>query len=948
MTFTPFAVTPALLRASARTVVFISFAPILACTSTAFSLASDAGTEKGTSEHTDAAQVVTPPALADAAEAGSSGVRITGNLQFGAVSCGSTAAARTLRVENLGSHAVTLSAMLARGSASPYRVTIEGATIAPSATGEIHVTPKAIPEASPVPGNYTDTLTIRTTEDEAPILVPISETAEGAILSFDTQAIPFGEIPVSSAQSSTFHVVNGGNVPVKLELVVASAPDPSFSVSQVAAIVASSDSLTAAATFSPIAVGAQSSSVSIVPAAGTALCAPLPAPLALSGVGENGGLAVSSHALTFGPTDCGTTAAAQSVTLTNSGNAPLTWSATFANTSPSPFTLTPATTGSLAPGASVDLSVTPGPIPAVSSVQANFYGDALTFNTDVIGDEPHLVTLSETARGAILAFNPTSVAFGDVPVGTTATAAFQVTNGGNAEAAVIVSSSAAAFSASPTGSVLVARGAQVDFTGAFAPTDGTSPSQGTFSLATNAPLCAPIPSPLTVSGTGTNGVVAFSPGSLSFGNQSTTGFTACGTTAPPQQVTFSNSGNQSYTITPKLQAGAASPYVLTVSPTSGVVAANGGSATITVTPSAIPATSAVPGSYGDSLSVTTTAAGDSAPHVISLSQSAYGAILTGAPATIAFPSTPANGESSIPVGITNSGNASAVLVWNGVSSSAFAFDENVSAPPGGVTTSPLAYFLPTAAQSYTGSATLAVTATTPMCQPIPDAGVSLSGTGTNGSIVSVTPAQVDFNMVPCGTSGGSDAVTIKNDSTGTITWTATLPMGAAFTLGNPSSGTLAPGATATLTVTSSVIPVSASTTTMSNGFGSQLTVTTNAMSDAPHVIPIVETASGAILSFNPTNLSLPATQRGTSIAYAVQNLGNVAASVSLTLDNPGPASLTLNAPLAGMVSNGTPLQGSVTESSASSPSSNATVSVAAAAETVLCQPLPGPMTIVAN
>ena len=467
-------------------------------------------------------------------------------------------------------------------------------------------------------------------------------------------------------------------------------------------------------------------------------------------------------------------------------------------------------------------------------------------------------------------------------------------------------------------------------------------------MTTDAALCAPLPAALTASGTGSNGVVAYSPTTLSFGDQATSGFTACGKQAAAQTVTFTNSCNENYTLTPSLNGGASSPYTFTVSPANGVVTAGGGTATITVTPNAIPSTSAVPGSYGDTLSVSTTAAGDTSPHLITLTQNAYGAVLTGAPSTISFPGTPSGGESTVPVGITNSGNAPATLTWSNVAPAVFTFDANVMAPGGGVTTSPVAYFQPTAVASYAGSATFGVDATTILCQPIPQTNVSLSGAGTSGSIVSVTPAQVSFNMVPCGTSGGSDPLTIKNNSAATITWMATLPSGAAFTLSTPSSGSLTPGQSATVTVTSNTNPVAATTTTASNAFGSQVTVTTTAMGGTSQTIPILETASGAILSFNPTTLTLPATSRGSPVSYQVVNSGNVAASVSLSLNNPGPSTLTLNAPTSGSTSSGSPLQGSVTESVISTMSSTASVMLATLGTTVLCQPLPSPMAVAAK
>jgi hypothetical protein len=917
------------------------------CTSARFSFAEDGGAS-GVAPTSDAGNPDARSTM-EAAPPEDGGVRVTGDLSFGDVACGKSAPSRTVTVENVGDRSFTVTASFARGAASPYALSASTATVAPHAKLAIVVTPSAVPQASAVPGDFGDTLVLRTDVpgDHAHDLAA-TEGAEGAILSFDTQAIPFGEVPVSSAESSTFHVVNTGNLPATVVLALGMLPDPSFTVTQSAMSVSSGDSLTASATFSPVTTGVESNSVVIVPADGTTLCAPLPPPIALHGVGENGGLTLSTAAIAFGATTCGKQAAPQPLSLTNSGNATLAWSASLANTSPVLYTVSPAMAGSLAAGGSIELTITPGPIPAASSVQANFYGDTLTFNTNVIGDAAHIVTLSETAKGAILAFNPTSVDFGDVPIDTTRTATFQVVNSGNADAQVTVSPSDSTLRASPGGLTVVPKGSQVNFTGTFAPGNSTATTVGMFSVAATGALCAPLPSPLTTSGTGTNGVVSFSPGALSFGDEATTGFTACGTSAAAKTVTFSNSGNQSYTITPKLAAGASSPYTFAIAPTSGVVAAGGGVATITVTPKAIPATSAVPGNYGDTLSVTTTAAGDTAPHVIALTQSAYGAVLTGAPAMISFPGTPVDGQSTMVVGVTNSGNAPAVLTWTAISNPVFSFDQNVTAPPAGVTTSPLAYFSPAAAISYSGTATLGVAATTTLCQPIPATLTMLTGVGTNGSVVSVSPAQVDFNMVACGTSGGSDVVTIKNNGIVSITWSASLPMGSPFALGTPSSGTLASGASAMVTVSSNVVPVSATTTTASNGFGSQLTVTTSAVNDTSHVIPILETASGAILSFSPAALDLPLTSKGMPVAYDVTNAGNVPASVSLALVNPGPATLTLNSPVSGMVSNGTPLQGSVTEDPLSLPASNATVTLTPAAGTVLCQPAPASMTITAN
>jgi hypothetical protein len=319
-------------------------------------------------------------------------------------------------------------------------------------------------------------------------------------------------------------------------------------------------------------------------------------------------------------------------------------------------------------------------------------------------------------------------------VGTTVTSAFQVVNRGNAGATITLLSTGSPFSVAPAGAAVLGANSAASFTGAFAPVTSITLASGSFSIASASDLCAPLPSPLLVSGTGTNGVLAFAPGSLAFGNQGAIGLTACGTQAPPRQVTFTNSGNQDYVITPVLEGGTASPYALLMSPANGTVEANGGSLTLTVTPAPVPQESATPGSYNDTLRITTTVSGDATPHLISLSEGAYGAILGGAPGTLAFPNTPIAGESDVPIALTKSGNAPATVEWRTISNAVFSFDQDFTAAPGGVVTSPLAYFQPLLAQPYGGTAVLGVSASTILCQPILSPLVNLTGTGTSGAV----------------------------------------------------------------------------------------------------------------------------------------------------------------------------------------------------------------------
>jgi hypothetical protein len=916
-----------------------------------FSVASDGGGGATDARSDGRALTVTPeagPSDSAASDGGPPLLTVSGDIDFGAVDCGGAATPGLVALQNDGPTPVGFAATLGRADGSPYTLVASGIVVPAHGALTISVIPRAIPLSSPVPGDYGDTLTITTdAPSDAPHILKLSEAAQGAILAFDTQNVPFGDVPVASSQSSTFHVTNSGSTAATVRLS-AGAGSSFAAAPSTDTLVAAGATLTANATFAPTGTAAESGSLLLVATAGV-LCAPLPLPLTLTGRGQNGGLSVGTAALAFGPTSCGTAAAPQTFALTNSGNTSLRWSLALSNTSPVPYTVSPATTGALPAGGSVTLTVTPGTIPSKSSVQANLYGDAITINTDAIGDLPHTITLGQTASGAILAFNPVALVFGLHPTGTTGSASVQVVNTGNAGATVSLASSGAAFSLTPAVASLVAPATPVAFTAVFAPGSSAVAQAATVTMATRSTdvLCAPLPTPLPVTGTGTTGVVAYSPAALAFGNQPTAGLTACGGQAAPQQVTFSNTGNQSYTVTPSLAAGATSPYTVAVSPATGVVAANGGAATVTVTPRGIPSTSAVPGAYGDTLTVTTSAAGDTV-HTIPLTQGAYGAILSALPAAIAFSGTPAGGQSSVVVTLTNTGNAPAGVVWSSVSSPAFSFDPAFVVPPGGVTGTTSAYFAPTAQVGYTATASAGVSASTVLCSPLSATSIGLSGAGTSAPVVSVQPAQVAFGAVACGSAGGTRAVTIKNASAVSLTWSAALAAASAFGV-SPASGTIAAGATSTVTVTSLAIPVAMTTTTAADAFGDTLTVTTSLAGDTPHVIAVAETASGAILSFGAATLVLPLSEEGLPVAFAVNNTGNLPATVSVVLANAtGPAALSLGVVVSGSTSSGTPFVTSVTEAVASMPSTNATVSVVPEPGTILCQPLPPPLAITAS
>jgi hypothetical protein len=423
------------------------------------------------------------------------------------------------------------------------------------------------------------------------------------------------------------------------------------------------------------------------------------------------------------------------------------------------------------------------------------------------------------------------------------------------------------------------------------------------------------------------GVVVYGPSTLSFGN------VACGKTGTPQPIVFSNPGNQSYTVTATLGQGAASPYVIDLAPPDGVVAPQS-LLTLNVTPKPIPAISAVPGNYDEILTVTTTVAGDTA-HAITLTESAYGAILSLSTRSVPFPNTPTGATSIFQLAASNSGNAPATVVFTSVNNPVFAFDQDLIAPAGDFV-NPNVYFTPTGPQTFNGTAMLGVAPETPLCQPLPTGSITLSGRGTKASTAVVTPASIPLGRVDCGTAAPTKTISIQNIGSSAFDWTATLQSGANFTL-SANSGTVGPTSSAQITLTPAAIPVDNATSTGANAFGDVLTITTTAVNDNPHAIQISQTAQGAKLSFAPGAITVNHTNN-TTANFRVINAGNIPAAVTLT--NSNAASFNVN-PLSGSSAAGAPFRATVTDVA----SAAASTTINMATSTVTCSPLPAALPI---
>ncbi len=149
---------------------------------------------------------------------------------------------------------------------------------------------------------------------------------------------------------------------------------------------------------------------------------------------------VTPTTIDFGMTNCGTSAAGQSLTITNPTSVDAVWSTAFGKGAATPYTLS-LDSGTVAPNSSVIISVLPKSIPTNSTTSANAFGDQLTVT---VSGKATSVDLRETAAGAAFV-TPPSVNFGNVMYGMSSTIVVPVTNNGNRDATVTLSIGGSAY-----------------------------------------------------------------------------------------------------------------------------------------------------------------------------------------------------------------------------------------------------------------------------------------------------------------------------------------------------------------------------------------------------------------------------------------------------------------------------------------------------------------------
>ena len=561
---------------------------------------------------------------------------------------------------------------------------------------------------------------------------------------------------------------------------------------------------------------------------------------------------LSQSQLQFGSVNVGASGE-NTLTVTSTGNADLLLqSVTIEGANAGLFSVTaggdPAT---LAPGASVDITVTYGP--ALSGAHT---AELVLTSNDVLS--PHRVPLSGTGVEAILEIAPASLAFPATSVGAQQVAPLQLSNTGtaplNLTSITIDAPGDAVFSIVEGGEPgSIGPGTSRTVSVAFAPAAETA-YQGTLTITSDA---GGSPHSIPLSGTGTVPGMTVSPVAIQYDD------TQVGSSTDAE-VTLQNTGSEAVSVTSVQLGGAnASDFSIVSGGETGTIAA-GQSRTVIIR--------FTPPSAGDFRALLTVEAGaPQSPFEVTLRGKGIVNELTISPMNLAFPDTPVSTEASSSITITNTGNVP--LTMNALSivqdGNAFQVDYNGEEVilPVGIGRDVIVQFIPPAPGNYTGELQISTTAhETPFS-------VSLSGTGIEPS-VSINPSSLAFAETPVGAEITASVVIENTGNTPLTMETILLSQGgSAFRIASGGdAGEIAAGASREVIV--------AFNPPAAGPFAGQLQIATSAF-ETPFIVGLTGAGTETGVSINPSSLNFDDTPVGveTTASVAITNTGNVAVTM---------------------------------------------------------------------
>ncbi len=588
--------------------------------------------------------------------------------------------------------------------------------------------------------------------------------APAAKLAVSPTSLAFGSLNTGSTSTAkTVTISNTGAVVLSVTGITNSdAADFVLTAASTPFNVAAGGSQTFTVAFKPGSTGAKTATMSVtsnggnatVSATGTGAVPPQPV------------LGVSPTTLAFGNQTIGSTSAAKSVTISNTGAGTL--NVTGITSSNAEFSFSPTSLSPIASGSSATLNVTFAP-----SAPAGAKSSTISITSD--GGNASVSASGTGVAAAALSVSPATLTYVSQTVGTTsATQTVTISNTGGTALTVnsITNGNTTDFVlTAPAAPFTVNGGSSQTFTLAFKPATAGAKSAtvSVASTAGNASVSA------TGTGAATAAALSVSPATLTYADQTV------GTTSAVKTVTISNTGGTALTVN-SITNGNTTDFVLTAPAAPFTV--NGGSSqtfTLAFKPAAAGAKSATVSvvSTAGNASVSATGTG-----LAVVSQP----VLSVSPASLSFSNVTVGASSTKTVTVSNTGNAPLSVTNITLSGSAvFSFSPASLAPvaAGGSATLTVTYS-PTvvgtdpgatlAITSDGGNASVALTGSA-VQQSVDD--VALVALRVPGTITSRVGRELEMNVI-------GQATTTADTANATVTLTATASDGIRVSIDHPS------------------------------------------------------------------------------------------------------------------------------------------------------------------
>lgn len=450
-------------------------------------------------------------------------------INFGSQGVGTTSPAQLVTLTNTGNAALNLNAIVASGDFAQANNC--PASVGPGANCTISVT--FTPTTT---GIRNGTISVTDNAPGSPQIVSLTGVGVQPAVTFSPSSLNFPPQPVGTTSAAqALALINSGSATLSISSIVASGDFAQTNNCPAGLVQGASCQISV--TFTPTNVGTRTGAITVTDNAPNS-----PQSVPLSGTGGMPVANLSPTSLNYGNQDVGTTSPPQSVTVSNTGNAPLSVSSIVAL---GDFAQTNNCGSSVVAGGSCSISVTFTPR-AIGTRNGTL---TVTDNSNGVNGSQQTVSLSGTGinpGGSVL---PTSLSFGNQPIGTTSRpSTVMLSSTGTTNLVIsgfsITGANAGDFAQTNNCPASMAPGMKCFINVTFTPT-ATGTRTATLAVNDNG---ANSPQTVALSGTGILPVV-LSPSSLNFGNQ------AVATTSGAKTVTLTNNLSSALTITSLAASG---------------------------------------------------------------------------------------------------------------------------------------------------------------------------------------------------------------------------------------------------------------------------------------------------------------------------------------------------------------------------------------------------------